>query len=288
MGASKSQNVAAGAVRSRDGIRRDWLKWLAVLPLAIAVVALISLTRVSSTSVFHIPNFPGQYFNIVLLGGASFLLAYLAWRGFAASGQVQLALFGGGALSLGMATALGAIVFLLSDQINVTSAIHTTGVLLSSILFLAGAIVELGGGALFRSPKQGRWLALGTNAVVLLLLFSLTAGSGFVYYPPSLFSVFNIVFVVLTSSVVAYLAARGFAATGQPQLAWLGAGAMVFAFSGLLNALAQTRLNVSVTVHNTGALLAALLYVASAVVTLRGGRSLLLQARSKAATLTVT
>lgn len=84
-----------------------WTKWLGVLPLLVALLALILLTNASSTPVFRIPNFPGQYLNIVLLGGASFLVAYLAWRGFNASGQIQLVLFGGGALSLGMAMVLG-------------------------------------------------------------------------------------------------------------------------------------------------------------------------------------
>ncbi len=156
---------------SLQSLKRFELKWLGVLPLLISLLALIILTRASANPVFHIPYISGQYFNIVLLGGASFFVAYLAWRGFAVSGQVQILLFGGGALSLGMATVLGSVIFLLIGQGNAASAIHNTGTLLSSILFLTGVAVGLGGGALFKSQRHRKWLAFGVNAAVLLLPF---------------------------------------------------------------------------------------------------------------------
>ncbi len=128
---------------------------------------------------------------------------------------------------------------------------------------------------------QSRWSAakwLGAGIPVLLLFLVLIVDTGFVYFPLlqfsmyniTLFSVLNIIFVVLISLVVAYVAARSFAATGQSHLVWLGGGALVFGFSSLLAAIVQSNINASTTVHNVGALLAAVLYVVSALTGLRG------------------
>ncbi|MBI4283949.1 MAG: PAS domain S-box protein [Chloroflexi bacterium] len=128
-----------------------------------------------------------------------------------------------------------------------------------------------------RSRSQSRWtqwLGLALPLVLLLLLFLARAmDSTFVYYPARLISVLNIIFVVLMFLAVAYIAARGYLASGQPQLVWFGGGALVFGLSGLLTAVTQTHLNAAVTLHNTGAFLAALLYAIGAVIGLTAGSS---------------
>lgn len=136
------------------------------------------------------------------------------------------------------------------------------------------------------SRGWSKWLGIAFPLVLLLLLFfSRAINTGFVYYPPLLFSALNIVFVVLISLVVAYLAARGYLATGQSQLVWLGGGALAFGFSALLTAVTQTQLNAAVTLHNTGAFLAGLIYTVGAVMGVSGD-SPLQQGKAKAYVLT--
>ncbi|MBI2850951.1 MAG: PAS domain S-box protein, partial [Chloroflexi bacterium] len=115
-----------------------------------------------------------------------------------------------------------------------------------------------------------KWVGAAALLSFLALVFlSRTAEIGFVYYTPLLFSALNIVFVVVISLVVAFLAARSVLITGQ-RLSWLGGGALAFGLSGLFSALVQGQLNASVAAHNLGALLAGFLYLGSATTILRG------------------
>ncbi|MBI4284747.1 MAG: PAS domain S-box protein, partial [Chloroflexi bacterium] len=128
-----------------------------------------------------------------------------------------------------------------------------------------------------------KWVGLAVPVLLLLLLlFSLAVDTGFVYYPlitlwglnRSLFSLLNIVFVVLISLVVAYIAARSYIATGQPRLAWLGGGMLALGFSGLLAVALPTTANVNVptALNNTGALLTSVLCLVGTL-TFSGSRS---------------
>ncbi len=95
-----------------------------------------------------------------------------------------------------------------------------------------------------------------------------------VFYDPGwLIPVTNTLFVTLTSLAVAYVALRHFTATGRSQILLLGCATLVFGLAAACAAFARglpDGANQNVTIYNTGALSAALLYGVSAMALLAG------------------
>jgi len=115
-------------------------------------------------------------------------------------------------------------------------------------------------------------LALLPVALVIVQIFvAAFSDSDTVFEPPYLLTVLNILFLTAVPFAIAYLAWRDCRETGQLNLLMIGCAMVSFGFGSLLAGFAGNVAggqNLVVTVHNTGALLAAALLVIAAVLSL--------------------
>lgn len=114
-----------------------------------------------------------------------------------------------------------------------------------------------------------KWFALGTVVIVAALgalflgLDILDINEHFRLYLPT--AILNTVFIVVVAVPVTCIAARDYAITGSPQMLWLGCGALAFAAGTLLRAwLVGYGLNVSITLIDSSALIASVLHLIGA------------------------
>jgi PAS domain S-box-containing protein len=127
-----------------------------------------------------------------------------------------------------------------------------------------------------KAVKQGfgwlKSLALLPLSLLIVLIIVLTyTDTGTVIEPPYLLAVLNILFIALIPFTVAYLAWCSYVVSGQMRFFLIGCGMVAFglgaAMAGIvINVIAG--LNASVTIFNSGALLAAILFVTAAIATL--------------------
>ncbi len=128
-----------------------------------------------------------------------------------------------------------------------------------------------------RNPVVERiaWLPVPLFLAVIIALWALDLHA--VHESPSLLILLNLLFSTLTSLFIAYLVGRSFLDRGTPGLLMLGCGVLVWGVSGTLAAgtglemgvTAANFANVSVTIHNLCAWIAAACYLAGAVLSLR-------------------
>jgi PAS domain S-box-containing protein len=87
-----------------------------------------------------------------------------------------------------------------------------------------------------------------------------------IYNVSWLVRVLDITFIFVTCFVAAYLAARLFTGIGQRQLPFLGGGLLVFGLANLVSVIMISQPNVDDTVHSTGSLFSAILFLAGAFI----------------------
>ena len=106
-------------------------------------------------------------------------------------------------------------------------------------------------------PRRWAWLPI---PLLLALIIGLRlANFQAVYESRALMLLLNVVFTGLAALAIAILAARGFRASGQVSVLWLGCGAVVWGSTSLIAAgLVAAPVNQPITVHNLGMLAAAL------------------------------
>jgi len=139
---------------------------LSATMVGVAVLFLV-LLAVLLVQVFHISGVYNStwslsLFNIVFVSFVCFLATYLAARAFAATGQVQLAWFGGTLFVFGLATLCAAVV---PSQPNVNVTVHNSGALLASIYALVGAFMASG----WSSPPGTVRARLSTPTIIYSL-----------------------------------------------------------------------------------------------------------------------
>jgi PAS domain S-box-containing protein len=103
--------------------------------------------------------------------------------------------------------------------------------------------------------------------IVLIVVFTYT-DTGTAFEPPYLLAVLNILFIALIPFTIAYLAWRSYADGGRMRLFYIGCGMVAFGLGAAMAGIAvnvNAGLNTSVTIFNSGALLAAILFVAAAI-----------------------
>jgi len=111
---------------------------MAVLFLVLLALLLVQVFHISG--VYH-PSWLLSLLNIVFISLVCFLASYLAARAFAATGQVQLAWFGGAVLVFGLANLCAAVVY---SEPNLNVTVHNSGALLASMYALVGAFMASG------------------------------------------------------------------------------------------------------------------------------------------------
>ncbi len=124
-----------------------------------------------------------------------------------------------------------------------------------------------------QSPGDERRLPLAWLAIPLLLLAVVVLAfvKPTVAYPlPYVLMGLNLFFLTLVSLVICYLLARTFLLRGTPALLLLGCGVLMWAFSAAGAALASKEdVNVYITIHNSGAFVAAVCHVSGALMFVR-------------------
>ena len=121
--------------------------------------------------------------------------------------------------------------------------------------------------------RLGAWAWAPVPAFILAMAVLWLADLRTPHEAPHLLVVLNFTFSTAISFFVAYLAAISFLASGMPSILLLGSGVLVMGTSFLVAAVSgQGAPNVTATVHNTGMFAAALLLLASAVLSRRPGR----------------
>ncbi len=109
-------------------------------------------------------------------------------------------------------------------------------------------------------------IATAAALVIILgapLLLSENFLNNYRFEPGFLMALLNVVFLGLTSLVVSYAAARSYLKIGASSILFLGKGALIFGFAGMLAEWftgTPTGANIMVTIYNSSALLAGLLY----------------------------
>jgi PAS domain S-box-containing protein len=115
-----------------------------------------------------------------------------------------------------------------------------------------------------------RWeRALAIMLIFLLLLALLLVNVldvTIIYNVSWLVRLLDITFIFVMCFVAAYLAARLFTGTGRTQLPFLGGGLLVFGLANLVSAIMISQPNVDVTVHGTGSLFSAILFLVGAFI----------------------
>jgi PAS domain S-box-containing protein len=118
-----------------------------------------------------------------------------------------------------------------------------------------------------------RFLPLPLLFIFMILSYTLEKPTT-LYEPPWLLLAANTVFISLISFAVAFIALRNYKITGQVQILLLGCGLLAFGLGGLaagwLRSTPETGANLTVTMHNSGALIAALFHFAAALTLLTG------------------
>jgi len=121
--------------------------------------------------------------------------------------------------------------------------------------------------------KQGfGWLKslalLPLPLFIVLIIFLAYTNPNTVIEPPYLLTVLNILFLALIPFTIAYLAWRSYAVSGQMRFFFIGCGMVAFGLGASMAGIAINviaGLNASVTIFNSGALLAAILFVTAAI-----------------------
>jgi PAS domain S-box-containing protein len=116
------------------------------------------------------------------------------------------------------------------------------------------------------------WSAVVPIPLLLAIMFVLWVAELRTVYDAPRLNMLNVVFTMLNSLFIAYLAARSFSTRGAPALLMLGCGVLVWGVSGSLSmALGKGDPNQIVTIHNLCAALSAACHLASALLSLRPG-----------------
>ena len=124
--------------------------------------------------------------------------------------------------------------------------------------------------------------------VALIAVLHVTVDPTVFFDPGWLIPVTNTLFVTVVYLAVAYVALRNFAATGRIQIFLLGCGTLVFGLAAVCAAFARglaNGANLNVTIYNTGALAAALIYFVSAMLLVAGRSPTVEPARRRAWTI---
>lgn len=145
---------------------------LAVAPLILLLLLLLLiLYDVLDIGGASNPRWLFLSLNTTFVSLASFLATYLTAQAYVATGQMQLAWIGGGLLTYGLASLLSALG---TVGQNVAVTVHNTGALLSSILFLVGALTAVSWSLPSGIPRR-RFSSLtfifGAAVAVVLLVF---------------------------------------------------------------------------------------------------------------------
>lgn len=142
---------------------------IALIPGLVVLMAI--LYGVVPPSVFYDPVSLILIGNTVFVGGVSFVICFIAFKTYSATGRIQVLLLGCGVLTFGMGGVVAAIVRNLPDGANLNVTIYNTGALVGAGFHFAAAFIILAG----VSPEAGAtkrrvWLRLGYGASVLFMV----------------------------------------------------------------------------------------------------------------------
>jgi len=102
----------------------------------------------------------------------------------------------------------------------------------------------------------------------LLLPTSSQLSKSLVFDSPLLFIGLQAVFLTLTSSLVGYMSLKGYLQTGSTTLILMGTGALAWGTGSFISGFFPTQPNVGIVISNTGALVASLFHLTSAIIAL--------------------
>lgn len=106
-------------------------------------------------------------------------------------------------------------------------------------------------------------------ALIFCLHFKLLT-PWFVYNPPLLIPVLNVLFLSVVSFSISHIAAKSYMASGKPMLVFLGCGALAVGFASMAAGWSMGSIdghNLSLTIHNTGFFMGGVFHFAGAVLT---------------------
>ena len=147
------------------------LRLLSLLPIPALVVITATLVLQGTKGVFD-PFLLYPVLNILLVGIATILSAYISARSYLMSGSYTLLLLGGGALLYGSSTPLSNWLVYPPGGSNVAITVSNVGALAASALFFVSAALALAGVSL-QSSNPRKSTAMVVYLVLLVFVASL-------------------------------------------------------------------------------------------------------------------
>jgi PAS domain S-box-containing protein len=151
--------------------------WPSFLPIP-ALVVLMAVTYFTvDRLVYYDPAWLILTGNTLFVGVIGFIVCYVAFRNYGATGRIQVLLLGCGVLVFGIGGVLAAVVRGMPGGANLNVTIYNTGAVLGGLFHFLAAFALLSGVAPEIGAARRRvWLALGYGGVVLFMA-AVTAAS---------------------------------------------------------------------------------------------------------------